>query len=94
MSFKKPAFGLTAGRSWLPLSKLMAGNVASPCRALSPCLHGRSANRWGPAQLALKELGEDHGAHEEIDRALAAKLAIDQMPESSARFLSVLNEVA
>lgn len=91
MSFK-PTLGLTAGkvaaavRTYGEKHRISAGVVT--------LFYGRSANRWGPAQLALKELSEDHGAHEQIDHALASKLAIDQMPESSARFLSVLNEVA
>ena len=91
MSFK-PTFGMTAEK--LALAVKAYGQKNGISAGVVTLFYGRSANRWGPAQIALKELGEDHGAHQQIDRALSAKLVFDQMPESSARFLSVLKEAA
>jgi len=91
MSFK-PTLEMTAEK--LAVAVKAYGQKHGISAGIVTLFYGRSANRWGPAQIALKKLGEDHGAHEQIDRALATKLVFDQMPESSARFLSVLKEAA
>lgn len=52
-------------------------------------IYGRSAQRMGVAQNALKLLGLDRGAHQVIASALESRLA-DDLPESVERFLSLV----
>jgi len=56
-------------------------------------IYGRSAQRWGPAQIALKCLGQSAGGKEIIADALAEHLDLSDLPESAARFLSCLSSV-
>ena len=54
-------------------------------------IYGKSNDRWGVAQNALKHLSMDSGAHEMIAEALQKRLNPEALPESSERFLAVLS---
>ncbi|MDB6172078.1 MAG: hypothetical protein JWL59_1389 [Chthoniobacteraceae bacterium] len=53
--------------------------------------HSRGQKSWGTANQALALLDEHEGAHELISAALDAHIDYEDMPESTARFLSVLH---
>ena len=53
-------------------------------------MYARSANRWGPSQIAIKEFGQDSGAHEIINHQLITRIQSEDLPESTARFLNAL----
>lgn len=88
----KPAFGMTAPK--LAGRVQVYGERHGISLGVVTLFYGRSANRWGPAQLALKRLGQHEGAHEMINHALAVHLNREDLSESSARFLSILSEAA
>jgi hypothetical protein len=52
--------------------------------------YGYYKKLFGSAQAALKLLNQHEGAHQIIARALRSRLALDDLTESSERFLSVL----
>ncbi len=85
----RPEWGLTAAKlakaaqRWGAENGVAAGTVA--------LVYARSANRWGPGQLALQTLGEDAGAHAIIAEHLKRHVDMGDLPESSARFLSCLS---
>jgi len=54
-------------------------------------IYGKSNDRWGVAQNALKHLSLSSGAHEMIAEALRKRFNAEDLPESSERFLSVLS---
>jgi hypothetical protein len=54
-------------------------------------IYGKSNDRWGPAQNALKHLSLSSGAHEMIAEALRKRFNPENLPESSERFISVLS---
>jgi hypothetical protein len=84
----KPEYGLTAPKLSARARSYGEGNAIDP--GTVALIYGRSANRWGPAQIALKELHEDSGAHEAISQALRQHVATDDMSESTTRLLSSL----
>jgi hypothetical protein len=54
-------------------------------------IYGKSNDRWGVAQNALKHLSLSSGAHEIIAEALRKRFNPEDLPESSERFLEVLS---
>lgn len=82
----KPTRGLTAAK--LALAAWQYGEQHRNSPGTVVLIYGRSANRWGPAVAALKYLSLDTGAHQKLGEALAAHLNLDDLPETSARFLS------
>jgi hypothetical protein len=52
--------------------------------------YGYYKRLFGSAQAALNILEQDQGAHQVIAQALQAHLDIDNLPDSSERFLSIL----
>jgi hypothetical protein len=54
-------------------------------------IYGKSNDRWGVAQLALKRLRLDSGAHAMLGEHLAQKIRPEDLPEASERFISVLS---
>jgi hypothetical protein len=88
----KPSFGMTAPK--LAAAVQIYGEKHGIAPGVVTLFYGRSAQRWGAAQLALQKLGENEGAQEIISRALAAYLDSSGLSASSERFLSVLSEAA
>lgn len=86
---KMPDLKLTAPR--LALTAVQA----APERGIDPgvltLIYGRSNDRWGVAQNALKYLSLDSGAHDILRAALLKRLDPEDLSESSERFLSVLS---
>lgn len=86
---KMPDLKLTAPR--LALTAVQSG----PERGIDPgvltLIYGRSNDRWGVAQNALKYLSLDSGAHDIIRAALLKRLDPEDLSESSERFLAVLS---
>jgi hypothetical protein len=54
-------------------------------------IYGKSNDRWGVAQNALKHLSLSSGAHGMMAEALRKRFHTEDLPESSERFLSVLS---
>ena len=54
-------------------------------------IYGRSVDRWGAAQNALKHLGQRAGAHKVIADVLQKHICTDDVPESTERFLACLS---
>ena len=83
LSFKRePLNGLAlagAARKYGERRSIMPGVVA--------LIYGKSADRWGVAQNALKALGEDRGAHHVVIKTLCSHMELTDLPESTARFL-------
>jgi len=84
----KPKYGMDAAVLSEAAKSYGQGNAIDP--GTVALIYGRSANRWGPAQIALKALEEDSGAHEIISQALKQHVAVDDMSESTTRLLSSL----
>ncbi len=86
-----PTYGLTAeklvpaARTYGRQHAIDAGTVA--------LFYGRSANRWGVAQNAIKHMGNDHGGQQIIADTVSEHLDLDNLPETTARFLSCLSLV-
>lgn len=81
-----PIRGLTAEK--LARAALRYGEARRIAPGTVVLIYGRSANRFPAAQSALKFLGQDAGAREQIVAALRAVLCPDELPETTARFLS------
>ncbi len=85
---KMPDLKHTAPR--LALAAVQAG----PERGIDPgilaLIYGRSNDRWGVAQNALKYLSLDTGAHDILRAAFLKRLDPEDLSESSERFLAVL----
>ena len=66
-----------------------------PDRGIDPgvmtLIYGKSNDRWGVAQNALKFLSLDEGAHRAIFSALTKRFNPDDLSESAERFLTVLS---
>jgi len=84
-------YGLTARKLAVCAERYGTHNAIDP--GTVALIYGRSANRWPVAQNALKYLEQDRGGQEAIAKALAERLNLDELPESSARFLSCLSFV-
>jgi hypothetical protein len=84
----KPKYGMDA--SMLSEAAKSYGQTHAIDPGTVALIYGRSANRWGPAQIALKALKENSGAHEIISQALEPHVAVDDMSESTTRLLSSL----
>lgn len=84
-----PRYGLTARKLVNQASRygdqhgIDSGTVA--------LIYGRSADRWPAAQEALRLLDQASGAQQIIADALDEHLNVEEMPESTARFLSCLS---
>jgi Zn-dependent peptidase ImmA (M78 family) len=83
-----PTYGMTAPKLAAAAERYSEKHGIAP--GVVALFYGRSADRMGPAQLALKKLRQHAGAHEIIDQALMRHLNPDELPESSARFLTIL----
>jgi hypothetical protein len=80
--------------------KLSGSKLARKARQVGPSqgvdpgvfalIYGRSNDRWAAAQKALNLLGAGAGAHRIIYEQLGKRLADLDVPESTARFLSIL----
>lgn len=94
------AMTLLTGRaevSTAPVLGLTSPKLVQVCRQKSAetkidpgtlaLIYGKSADRMGVAQNALKELGLDKGAHRKIAKALLQYLNIDEIPESCQRLV-------
>lgn len=91
--------GMPAPR--MPDLKLTAPRLAltvtqeAPERGVDPgvlaLIYGRSNDRWGVAQGALKYLSLDSGGRDTITSALTKRLNPEDLSESSERFLTVLS---
>ena len=57
-------------------------------------IYGRSNDRWGVAQKALRRLGLESGGTRKIAQALDAHLDRERLTEADARLLRVLDEAA
>ena len=88
----KPALGMTAHKLVGVVKVYGKKNGIAP--GVVALMYARSAHRWGAAQNALKQMGEATGAKAIIDKALHGRLNVDELPETSARFLNVLSEAA
>ena len=53
--------------------------------------HARSSGKWPIAQLALKHLGLDEGAHQIIAEELQLRLEGVEIPVASERFMEILS---
>lgn len=86
---KVPDLKLTAPK--LAIEALQSG----PDRGIDPgvyaLVYGRSNDRWGVAQNALKYLSLDSGAHNTINSVLFKRLNPEELSESSERFLAVIS---
>jgi len=73
----------------------VAAAQAGPERGMDPgvlaLIYGKSNNRWGVAQNALKYLSIDSGAREIIAAALRKRFSPEDVSESAERFLAVLS---
>ena len=87
-----PTYGLTGPKLANAAREYGRKHGISP--GIVALFYGRTANRWGAAQLALKQLGKTHGGQRIISEALWEHLDKDDVPESSERFLTVLSEAA
>jgi hypothetical protein len=91
--------GMPAPR--LPDLKLTAPRLAltvaqeAPERGVDPgvlaLIYGRSNDRWGVAQSALKYLSLDSGGRDTLNLSLTKRLNPEDLSESSERFLTVLS---
>ena len=81
-----PKFGLTAEKLAQAALRYGASRRISPGTVV--LIYGRSAARFPVAQGALKFLGQDAGAHEQITDALRRVLRAGDLPETTERFLS------
>ncbi|MEX0654150.1 MAG: ImmA/IrrE family metallo-endopeptidase [Phycisphaeraceae bacterium] len=84
----KPQYELSGKK--LAAIALSAGPQAGADPGIVALVYGRTNDRWPVAQNALKALGQDHGAHETIARALGDRLHEQEMPESTERFVTAL----
>ena len=91
LSFR-PAYGLTAPKLARAAQRCGRQNAIEP--GTVALIYGRSADRWGVAQNALKWLEQDRGAQEIINEALVRHLDVSNIPESTARFLGCLSAVS
>ena len=86
---RMPDLKLTAPRLALTVAQ------EAPERGVDPgvlaLIYGRSNDRWGVAQSALKYLSLDSGGHDTITAALNKRLNPEDLSESSERFLTVLS---
>lgn len=89
---KMPDLKLTAPR--LALAAVQAGPEQGIDPGVLALIYGRSNDRWGVAQNALKYLSLDSGAHEIMTAALMKRLNPEDLSESSERFLAVLSPEA
>ncbi len=80
-------FGLTAERLVSRVCALGQQHRIDP--GVIALVYGRSAQRMPVAQLALKQMGLDRGAHERISERLQKHLQ-EEMPEWVSRFLSLM----
>ena len=53
--------------------------------------HARCSNKWPVAQLALKHLGVDEGAHRVVAEELRSRLQGIEIPAASERFMEILS---
>lgn len=78
----------------MKLALMVAGE--GPNNGIDPgvmaLIYGKSNDRWGVAQNALKYLSLSAGAHNMITGALLKRLNPEDLPESSERFLTVLSD--
>jgi hypothetical protein len=83
-----PNFKLTAPRLAIAVAQ------SGPDRGIDPgvlaLIYGKSNDRWGVAQNALKYLSLDSGARDIINAALIRRLNPEDLSESSERFLAVI----
>ncbi len=82
----KPAYGLTAPK--LAQAAWLYGETHRVAPGTVVLIYGRSANRWGPAQKALTHMGQDMGAHAQLIASLRDAVGVNDLPETTARFLS------
>ncbi|NQT20745.1 MAG: hypothetical protein HQ592_13640, partial [Planctomycetes bacterium] len=89
----KPPFGLDpriAGRDLANAAgKYGEANTIDP--GTVALVYGHSTKRWGVAQNALNSMGQVQGAQQIIADALIDHLNLEDMPESTERFLSCLS---
>ncbi len=83
-----PKYGLTGPKLALAAAQYGGRHGIEPCTVA--LMYARSANRWGPSQIAIKEFGQDSGAHEIINHQLITRIQSEDLPESTARFLNAL----
>jgi hypothetical protein len=69
---------------------------AGPSQGIDPgvmaLIYGKSNDRWGVAQNALKHLSLVSGAHEAIATPIKKRLNPEELSESSERFLRVISD--
>ena len=82
-------YGLTASKLVDKAKSIAARRGIDP--GTVALVYGRNAKRIPVAQNALKMMGLDHGAHAKIGAALAKHLQLDDLSESTERFLSLLS---
>ncbi len=87
-----PKYGLTGERLAEAAQTYGARNCIDP--GTVALIYGRSADRWGVAQNALKRMGQHAGAQKLINRALLSHLHPDRISESTAGFLRCLSAVS
>jgi len=91
LSFR-PRYGLTAPKLANEAQWYGEQNAIDP--GTVALIYGRTADRWGVAQNALKYMGQHTGAQELINEALLAHLDVDDIPDSTASFLRCLSAVS
>jgi hypothetical protein len=80
-----PTYGLTAEK--LARAAWRYGEQHRIAPGTVVLVYGRSANRWGPAQNALKYLEQDTSGQAMIATALRQNMPTEELPETAERFL-------
>jgi len=85
----KPAYGMTAPNLARAASAFGRENSIDPATCV--LIYGKSADRWGVAQSALKLMNEMEGAEEIVGAPLLRHLCVGDMPETDERLLTCLS---
>lgn len=84
----KAIYGLTGDRLVEKARAVGTRNEIDP--GLIALMYGRNADRWGPANIALKKMGLDKGAKAIILAQLMYHLDLDQLTEADRSFIEAL----